>query len=177
MLYFRKWNFQALRLKKYLIFSEKSFSYISGNRTFQEMELSSSKIKLFLYFCIWNFLASYFSYIPGRNFPSSKSKKKTLWKSLLYFRKTNFIAPSLTIFFIFQEERPKHQNSKFLILFQKKLWINFSVNWNFLNFLNYWNIKHPKLSFLLNLFSAFGYFLLYISSLLNLVSIILLNFS
>ena len=108
----------------------KSFSYISGNRTFQEMELSSSKIKFFLYFHIWNFLASYFSYIPGRNFPSSKSKKKkTLWESLLYFRKTNFMTPSLKKILIFQEERPKHQKSKFLILFQKKLWINFSINW------------------------------------------------
>ena len=36
------------KIKKCIIFSKKSFSYILGNRTLQEMELSSSKIKKFL---------------------------------------------------------------------------------------------------------------------------------
>ena len=37
------------------------------------------------------------SYISGSNFPSSKSKKKTLVKSLLCFGKWNFLVPNIYI--------------------------------------------------------------------------------
>ena len=43
---------------------------------FQEMKISSTKIKKLLYFWKWNFLASFFSYILGRNLPSLQNKKK-----------------------------------------------------------------------------------------------------
>ena len=47
---FQEWNFLAHRLKDFLYFFKKSFSYILGNRTFQEIKLSSEKIKTFLTF-------------------------------------------------------------------------------------------------------------------------------
>ena len=40
----------TLILKNFLYLLKKSFPYISGNRTFQEIELSSSKIKKLLIF-------------------------------------------------------------------------------------------------------------------------------
>ena len=48
--------------KKFIIFQEKELYYISGKGTF-----------LYFWKCI--FLASYFSYISGGNFPISKNKK------------------------------------------------------------------------------------------------------
>ena len=69
--------------------------------TFQETELSSSKIKKFVLFVI----------------------KKPLWRNLLFFRKWNFLAPSLKNC-SFKEELRIPQNPKFILL-QKKLWINF----------------------------------------------------
>ena len=96
-LYFRKWNFLALRLKNFLKQAFLIFREIKME-TFQEIELSSSKLiffsekklflyskklkwklsrkwnfaaprlKFFLYFWKWKFLASCFSYISARNF-------------------------------------------------------------------------------------------------------------
>ena len=79
-----------------------------------------------------NFLASYFSYISGRNFPSSKNAKNQIWKYALYFRKWNFKK-----FRIFQERTCKTWKSnkkicseessyillkeKFLVLFRRVL--------------------------------------------------------
>ena len=45
LLYFRKWNFLALRLKDFLYFLKKSFSYIAGNRTFCERTFTTRKKK------------------------------------------------------------------------------------------------------------------------------------
>ena len=97
--------------------------------TFQEMELYISKIKKFLYFQKWNFLISYFSYISGQNFRSSKNKKTHSEKSsnifskklFLYFRKQNF--------FIFSQKKA------FLIYFHKWSFLATSLKisgWNFL---------------------------------------------
>ena len=58
-------------------------------------------LKHFLYIWKWNFLASYFSYISGGNFPSTKNKKNTLWKNFLYLGKLNF---SLKIFLYFRRD-------------------------------------------------------------------------
>ena len=84
-LYFNKWNFLVTRLnnilifweiklsrpkiKKFLIFSQKSFSYISRNGNF--LKESSN--------------------ISGDNCCSSKTKKNTL-KNVLYFGQWNFLA-------------------------------------------------------------------------------------
>ena len=81
-LYFGKWNFLALRLKKFLYFPEKSVSYISGNGTFLKI----------------------ISYISGGNFPSSKNLKNPLLKSFLCFGKCNFLVPSLKNFLYFKRE-------------------------------------------------------------------------
>ena len=50
------------------------------------------------------FLALYFSYISGSNFPSLKNKKRTLWKNFLYFRKRNSVAPSFNNSCVFSGE-------------------------------------------------------------------------
>ena len=63
---------------------------------------SQKKPKLFLYFGkqkprknLFIFQEWQVFYISGSNFPSSKSKKKkTHWKSVLYFEECNFLAPS-----------------------------------------------------------------------------------
>ena len=44
------WNVLALRLKNVLYILKKSFFYLPGDRTFQEMKLPSSNIKKFLIF-------------------------------------------------------------------------------------------------------------------------------
>ena len=49
------------------------------------MDFLAPRLKNFLYFRKWNFLASYFSYISGGNFPRSKSKKKNTLKKFLIF--------------------------------------------------------------------------------------------
>ena len=50
------------------------------------MELFSYKIKNFLYFWKWNFLALYFSYISGSNFSGSKNEKKYTLKMFVIFQ-------------------------------------------------------------------------------------------
>ena len=82
-LYFRKWNFLA-KIKKILIFSQKSFSWISGNETFFKKT----------------------SYISGRNFWARKIKKPALEKFIkfsqnmffLHFGKWNFLLFSMKRF-------------------------------------------------------------------------------
>ena len=83
--YFRKWNFLAPRLKN------------------------------FLYFRKWNFLTSYFSYISGRIFLSSKKKKKPALKKC--FGKWNFLAPSLKNSCILGGNFKVPNLKKFLIIF------------------------------------------------------------
>ena len=88
-LVFREMKLFCPKINNFLIFSEKRFSYISGNRTFYPKELSKLEKKtlekFFLYFGKWSFLAtslksSYifskkcFYYISGRNLQSLKSK-------------------------------------------------------------------------------------------------------
>ena len=68
-LYFREWNFLSLRLKDFLYFLKKIFSYIFGNNIFK---------KTF--------------YILGGNFLNSKNEKKHS-NFFLYFRNWNFLAP------------------------------------------------------------------------------------
>ena len=114
-LYFRKWNFlvprlftfqlilsglspQNFSLKKFLIFSQKkTFSYISGNRTF-------------LYFRKQNFLALRLKISKG-NCTSSKN--------FAYFVKWNFLVPSLKNFLSFRKELAKPENKTFLIFLLK----------------------------------------------------------
>ena len=73
-------------LKNVSIFqkSELSSSKIKEFLTFQEIKISSCKIRKFLHFQKWNILASYFTYISGRNFPNSKNKKTALKKFLIF---------------------------------------------------------------------------------------------
>ena len=89
-LYFGKWSFWAL---KFLTFSQKSFSYISGNRAFQEETFRARKIKKptpknFLYFGKWNFLAlrlKTFLYFRRELFELEKQKFISLKKVLPTF--------------------------------------------------------------------------------------------
>ena len=91
-------------LKKFFILQETELSYISGNRNPKKN-----------------------SDISGRNFPSSKSKKNPVLKSFLYFRKCNFLAPSLEkiLYFMGNFQSPKNQT---LSYFPKNLWNKFSKN-------------------------------------------------
>ena len=79
------------KIKKSFIFSQKKkkkcFSFILGNRTFQEMELSG--FIFFLYFM--------------KEFSELKKLKKPTLQKLLYFGKWNFLASSLKHFLVFQE--------------------------------------------------------------------------
>ena len=72
------------------------------------MELSSPKIKIFIifsqkklfwYFGKWNFFKKT-SYISEGNFPSSKSKKETR-KKFLIFREMKFSSPKLKKLILF----------------------------------------------------------------------------
>ena len=71
-----KWDFLAHRLKTFLYFLKKNFSYISGNF------LTSSLKK------------------SGGNFPSSKNKKNTLKKFLIFWEMEVF-SPKLKNSYIF----------------------------------------------------------------------------
>ena len=65
----------GLRLTKFLYFLKKNFFNISGNRTFQEIKLSSSKIKKFLIFRKMELFSVIFFLYFRKDFPSSKNKK------------------------------------------------------------------------------------------------------
>ena len=95
LLYFRKWNFLAPRLKN------------------------------FLYFRKSNFLASYFSYISWRNSPSSKNKKTSFWWNFSYFWKWNFLTQSLKSFLNFLKKAflifGKLKHLKYFLYFKRKL--------------------------------------------------------
>ena len=121
-LYIGKQNFLALRVKAFLYFPQKRFSYISGNGTFRPR-------KNFLHFRKWNFLASYFSYISERFFPNSKNKKNTLWKHFLYFGKWNVSFWSLKVILKFQERTCKALKNKKNSL----LWRISCLLWRFCN--------------------------------------------
>ena len=105
-------NFQP-KLRKIKMFTPKKFLI------FQEMKLSCSKIKTFLIFPEMEFLASYFSYISGLNFPSSKNKKSLSEKTLLYFGKWDFLTPSLKNFLYFRMKEKANKKlaplKKFLV--------------------------------------------------------------
>ena len=92
--------------------------------------------KKFFIFCEVTFQAQKVSCISGRTSKAPEAK-------------TYYISPKKVINKFF----PKHFHITVSI---------FSINW----IKHYWYIKHWKLSFVLNLFSSFRYFLLYISSLL-----------
>ena len=49
------------------------------------------------------------SYISGGNIARSKTKRNQLRKNILYFRKWNFLAPSLRKLLIYQDENLKSQ--------------------------------------------------------------------
>ena len=103
LLYFRKWNFLALRLRDFLYFLKKSFSYIAGNRTFCERTFTTGKKKKspprksFLHFGI-------------QNFPVSSLK------SFLYFGKCNSLIFSRKkkIFLLFRKMEPPRKTSYIL---------------------------------------------------------------
>ena len=90
--------FRTLAQENFLIFQGRyiqnpgltKLSYILGKEYSEPMHNRTS-----LYFWKWSSLALHFSYISGRNFPSSKIKKNSPLSSLLYSRKWNFLAPSL----------------------------------------------------------------------------------
>ena len=94
-LYFRKWNFLALILKNTSIFSKESFSYISEHGTLH-FSAQARKIK---------------KIHPEKAFLILQEMETR--KNYLYFRKRNF--------YVFQEELPKPQKPKFIILLQKML--------------------------------------------------------
>ena len=83
-LYFRKWNFLAPSLTNSYIFSNFLFCISGGNcpSSKNRKKHAEESSYFFLYFGEWNFLAtslkdfSYFSYILGGNFLSSKNEKK-----------------------------------------------------------------------------------------------------
>ena len=102
---FRKWNFLALILRNFYIFSKESFSYIWSKESFcyisgnGNLEKKSSYFvkrkprKNSLYFRIRNFLifeetetrkTSYITFL-------ARKIKNPLWKNFLYFGKSNFI--------------------------------------------------------------------------------------
>ena len=92
------------KINKILIFSEKKFFFnISGNRTFQEIKLSSSKIKKFLIFRKMELVSVIFFLNFRKDFPSSKNKK-TL-KKFLILREMELSSPKL----VFQEGTLKFQ--------------------------------------------------------------------
>ena len=86
-------------LNRFLIFFQKQKFLI-----FQEE-------KFFFYFRIWTFLPSLLK-ISGGNFPSSKIKKTHSEKVSFYFRKCNFLTPSLKSSYISEGnlQRPKIKN-------------------------------------------------------------------
>ena len=98
------WNVLALRLKNVLYILKKSFFYLPGDRTFQEMKLPS--LISFLYF---------------RKELSKLEKIKiiTLKFFFLYFGKWNFLAPRLKRFLYFKREfvKPKSKKSKISYIF------------------------------------------------------------
>ena len=74
-LYSKKWNSLAPRLKKIYIFSKKSFSNILGNRTFLDMELSSSKIATYLIFPEMGLSSLEFKQFQEKTFQAQEIKK------------------------------------------------------------------------------------------------------
>ena len=121
VLIFLEMEFSGSKIKNFLIFSQKSFSYISGNGT---------------------------SYILGGNFPSSKSKKthseflfflyfKKLKRFFLYFGKWNFPTLVLKSFFYFLKKNFSY------ILGNETLWKISYISGG--NFLSSKNKKEPTL--------------------------------
>ena len=70
-----KWNFLTIKVKTFLYFLKKCFSFISGNRSFRPQNnfLYFLKKKVFLMFREMK-LFKKASYISGGNFPISKKK-------------------------------------------------------------------------------------------------------
>ena len=96
--------------KKFLIFSQKKAFHV-----FREIKLSyilRNRIPETIPYISGNRNPKKTFYISGSNFPSSKSKTSQLWKSFLYFRKRNFLAPSLKNVLCFRRnfQSPKNQN-------------------------------------------------------------------
>ena len=85
--------------------------------TFQETFLTFLTFQEYL--PKWSFLALYFSSFSRSNFSSSKSKKNPLLKSLSYFHKWNFLAPSLKNFLYFRRELAISKNQKFILFLFK----------------------------------------------------------
>ena len=115
-LYLRKWNFLAPRLRMFLYFLKKSFSYFLGNGTFN---------KKFLYFM--------------RELYAWKMTKMWLWKKHLYLGKWSFLARSLKnsyLFlirncFIFQEGTCKAWKTKIYYACLIKIYIFNFIHQNF----------------------------------------------
>ena len=90
----RSENISYIFIKKaFLIFQETELSYVVSK-------------KMFLYFRKWNFLALYFSYISGNNFPSSKNEKKNTLKKLLIFQEMELSSPKLKKLLFFLKRTP-----------------------------------------------------------------------
>ena len=91
-IFFGKWNFLALRLKKFLYFLKKSFSYISGRNFSSSKNKKQPPWKKFLHFGKWNFLAlrlKAFLYFKGE-LAKLKNNNFLYWskKVLLHFGMT-----------------------------------------------------------------------------------------
>ena len=113
------WNFLALRLKNLLYILKKSFFYLPGNRTFQEIKLPSSDIKKFLIFPEME-LPSLISFLYFRKELSKLEKIKIITlKFFLYFGKWNLLPPRLKRFLYFRREyvKPKSKKSNISYIF------------------------------------------------------------
>ena len=127
-LIFREMELSCSNLKKFLIFSQKKkrklFLYF-GKCNFLIFQKTKTPKKFIIFQKteipkrILLFQEMELSYILGRNFSSLKNKKAPLWKFFLYFRKWNFVAPSLENFLFFRRElaKPENQNFPFFFFF------------------------------------------------------------
>ena len=94
---FGKWNFLASRLKKSLCFLEKTFSYVSGNRTFlhflkKSFFLYFRKWKFHMFFRKWNFQMFFQKkfFFREKNFLYIFLRKTTLRNFLIFYQKIQF---------------------------------------------------------------------------------------
>ena len=132
-LYSKKWNSLAPRLKEIYIFSKKSFSNILANRTFHNMELSSSKIATYLIFPEMELSSLEFKQFQDKTFQAQEIKKICSEKipyilrngTFLYFtrkfaklKKQTFLIFIFNFFVVVDRELFKHKRKrkKFLIL-------------------------------------------------------------
>ena len=105
LLYFRKWNFLAPRLKKFLYFRK-----------------------------YMNFLASYFSYVLRRKFTSSKKYKKRRSENISYiFSKSSirYISRNRTFSYFLKKQHSVYFEKQNFLIFSKKFFSSVLKNETF----------------------------------------------